>query len=101
MVLLTNFLHHFDKQTCETLLKKINKSLAENGKVMTLEFVPNDDRVSPPSEAMFSLTMLAATPLGDAYTFAELEQIFENAGFSNNQHIPLVPMPQHLIVSTK
>lgn len=101
VVLLTNFLHHFDKETNEKLLRKIYKSLADGGKVMTLEFIPNDDRVSPPSEAMFSLVMLAATPEGDAYTFSELKEMCENAGFSRNEHIPLAPMPQHLVVSMK
>lgn len=101
VVLLTNFLHHFDRETCESLLKKIHNSLNDDGKVLTLEFVPNDDRVTPRSEAMFAIVMLAATPAGDAYTFAELRGMFENAGFSRNEHIPLQPMPQHLIVSMK
>lgn len=101
VVLLTNFLHHFDAKTCEVLLKKIHPSLADEGKVLTLEFVPNDDRISPPMEAMFSLVMLAGTPAGDAYTFAEIREMFENTGFSRNEHIPLAPMPQHLIVSMK
>lgn len=101
VVLLTNFLHHFDKTTNETLLRKVYKSLAEGGKVITLEFVPNDDRVSPPSEAMFSLVMLAGTPAGDAYTFSELREMFEAAGFTQNEHVPLTPLPQHLIVSMK
>ncbi|HRH46530.1 MAG TPA: class I SAM-dependent methyltransferase [Pyrinomonadaceae bacterium] len=101
VVLLTNFLHHFDKATCESLLKKIHQSLRDDGKVITLEFIPNDDRVSPPTEAMFSLIMLAATPAGDAYTFAELREMFENTGFSRNEHIPLNQMPQHLVVSMK
>jgi ubiquinone/menaquinone biosynthesis C-methylase UbiE len=101
VVLLTNFLHHFDRETCESLLKKIHGSLKADGKVLTLEFVPNDDRVSPPSEAMFALVMLAATPAGDAYTFAELKAMFQNTGFSRNEHIPLQPMPQHLIISMK
>jgi 2-polyprenyl-3-methyl-5-hydroxy-6-metoxy-1,4-benzoquinol methylase len=101
VVLLTNFLHHFDQETCENLLRKINQALVDGGKVLTLEFIPNDDRVSPPSEAMFSLVMLAGTPAGDAYTFAELKAMFENAGFSKNEHIPLAPMPQHLVVSMK
>lgn len=101
VVLLTNFLHHFDKPTNEDLIKKVHQSLNEDGKVLTLEFVPNDDRISPPSEAMFSLVMLAATPAGDAYTFAEFREMFENAGFSRNEHIPLAPLPQHLIISTK
>lgn len=101
VVLLTNFLHHFDPQTCEELLKKIRKSLADDGKVVTLEFIPNEDRVTPAAEAMFSLVMMAATPAGDAYTFAELKEMFENAGFSQNQHLPLPGLPQHLVISMK
>lgn len=101
VVLLTNFLHHFDSKTCESLLSKIHDCLNDDGKVLTLEFVPNDDRVSPPMEALFSLVMLAATPAGDAYTFAELREMAENAGFSRNEHIPLDPLPQHLIISMK
>ncbi len=46
-VLLTNFLHHFDKPTCVSLLKKVRASLKPGGKAATLEFVPNEDRVSP------------------------------------------------------
>jgi hypothetical protein len=45
---------------------------------------------------MFSLVMLAGTPHGDAYTFNELREMFEAAGFSRNEHIPLTPMPQPL-----
>ena len=101
VVLVTNFLHHFDAETCTSFMSKVNKSLAPGGKAMTLEFVPNDDRVSPPSEALFSLVMLAATPAGDAYTFSELRQMCETAGFARNEHIPLAPLPQHLIVSMK
>lgn len=101
IILLTNFLHHFSEQTCEELLRKIYKSLNDGGKVVTLEFIPNDDRVSPPREAMFSLVMLAGTPEGDAYTFSELRRMFENAGFSRNEHIQLHPLPQHLVVSEK
>jgi SAM-dependent methyltransferase len=101
IILLTNFLHHFDKPTCEAFLKKMHASLADGGQVLTLEFVPNDDRISPPAEALFSLVMLAATPAGDAYTFAELKGMFENAGFSKNEHRPIPGMPQHWIVSKK
>jgi 2-polyprenyl-3-methyl-5-hydroxy-6-metoxy-1,4-benzoquinol methylase len=101
VILVTNFLHHFDKQTCETFLKKVNAALADDGQVWTLEFIPNDDRVSPPVEAMFSLVMLAATPAGDAYTFAELKDMYQNAGFSRNEHRPMPGMPQHWIVSRK
>jgi SAM-dependent methyltransferase len=101
VVLLPNFLHHFDAATNEQLLRKIYAALRADGKVITVEFIPNDDRVSPPAESMFSLVMLAATPAGDAYTFPELRQMFEAAGFSRNEHVPLPPLPQHLVISMK
>ena len=100
-ILLTNFLHHFDPATCETLLRKVHAALAEGGRAMTLEFVPNDDRVSPPIPAAFSLTMLGGTPAGDAYTFAELERMFRNAGFSRSELHQIPASPEHLIVSNK
>jgi predicted nicotinamide N-methyase len=80
LVLLTNFLHHFDPQTCEMLLRKVHAALTDEGRAVTLEFMPNPDRVSPPQAAAFSLMMLGSTPAGDAYTFAELETMFRNAG---------------------
>jgi ubiquinone/menaquinone biosynthesis C-methylase UbiE len=101
VVLMTNFLHHFDADTCTELLKKVNAALAPDGQLMTLEFVPNDDRVSPPPEALFSLVMLAATPAGDAYTFGELKQMLENAGFTRNEIFAVEPTPQHLVISRK
>jgi chemotaxis methyl-accepting protein methylase len=58
LVLLTNFLHHFDTATCETLLRKVHAALADGGRAVTLEFVPNEDRISPPEAAGFSMMML-------------------------------------------
>ena len=101
LVLITNFLHHFDPPTNETLLRKIHAALADGGRVMTLEFVPNDDRVTPPESAGFSLVMLAGTPNGDAYTFAELEKMFANAGFSRSTIHPLPPTIQQVVISEK
>ncbi|MCW5959311.1 MAG: class I SAM-dependent methyltransferase [Pyrinomonadaceae bacterium] len=100
VVLLTNFLHHFDVRTNIDLLKKIRAAMKDDGKLLTLEFVPNEDRISPPIPAMFPLVMLAGTPAGDAFTEKELNEMFEAAGFSDNRLIPLDPMPQSLMIST-
>lgn len=102
LILLTNFLHHFDPQTCEQLLRKVHAALGEGGLAVTLEFVPDEDRVSPPGPAMFSLVMLGSTPQGDAYTFSELERMFANAGFKQSEMHPLPPgLPQTVVVSEK
>ena len=82
LALVTNFLHHFDPPTCTTFMRKVHAALAPGGRAAIAELVPNPDRVTPPTAAAFSMIMLATTPSGDAYTFAELESILKNAGFA-------------------
>ena len=53
--------------------------VVEEGRAAALEFVPNEDRVTPPMAAAFSLTMLATTRAGDAYTFGELSSMYREA----------------------
>ena len=101
LVLLTNFLHHFSPSTCETLLRKIHRCLAPGGRVITLEFVPNDDRVTPPPVAEFALIMLATTPDGDAYTLKEYEQMFHAAGFARTELLPVTGSIEQVLVSYK
>jgi ubiquinone/menaquinone biosynthesis C-methylase UbiE len=100
-VLLTNIFHHFDMPTCEKLMRRVHAALKPGGKAITLEFVPNEDRVSPPTAAAFSLIMLANTDSGDAYTFSEYEEMFRNAGFAKSTLHPVPDMPQQVIVSEK
>jgi ubiquinone/menaquinone biosynthesis C-methylase UbiE len=99
LVLLTNFFHHFDPQTCETLMRKVHAALKIGGRAVTLEFVPNEDRVTPPAEASFALVMLGTTPAGDAYTFSEFDGMFQRAGFTRS--VSHQTMPGHIIVSYK
>ena len=96
-VLLTNFLHHFDVPTCVSLLKKVRGALRPGGRAATLEFVPNEDRVSPPMPAAFSMTMLTSTAAGDAYTLSELSAMYNDAGFGGITAHP-IPMSPHTIV---
>jgi 2-polyprenyl-3-methyl-5-hydroxy-6-metoxy-1,4-benzoquinol methylase len=97
VVLLTNFLHHFDPATNIGLLRKVYAALRPGGRAATLEFVPNEDRVSPPMAAGFALTMLASTAAGDAYTFSEYQRMYGEAGFTNVTAHP-VPTGPHTVV---
>jgi 2-polyprenyl-3-methyl-5-hydroxy-6-metoxy-1,4-benzoquinol methylase len=98
LVLLPNFLHHFDAVACEKLLKKARAALAPGGRVVTVEFIPNEDRVSPPMAATFALVMLAHTPGGDAYTFAELDRMCRNAGLTHNE-LHEIASPGRVVIS--
>jgi hypothetical protein len=64
-----------------------------------VEFVPNDDRVSPPDAARFALVMLATTPAGDAYTFAEYEGMLKRAGFESAVWHELPPTPARVVIA--
>jgi ubiquinone/menaquinone biosynthesis C-methylase UbiE len=100
VVLLTGFLHHFDPQTIETILRKVHAALKPGGCAVTVEFVPNEDRVSPPAPAAFSMIMLGTTRAGDAYPYSEYDKMFRNAGFTLNE-LRRSPGPQSFIISKK
>jgi ubiquinone/menaquinone biosynthesis C-methylase UbiE len=98
LILLPNFLHHFDVETCTSLLRKVKLTLAAEGQALGVEFVPNEDRVSPSIAATFAFWMLATTPGGDTYTARELDAMARNAGFRGATTRPLVPAPECLII---
>jgi hypothetical protein len=87
--------------TNEKLLRKLHGALVPGGRVAILEFVPNEDRVSPPMPAAFGLIMLAETPSGDAYTRAELESMMNNGGFSGHEFYPMPPSPHSVLISRR
>lgn len=101
LVLLTNFLHHFDLPTCDLLATRAYAALALGGRALTLDFIPEPDRVTPPSTASFALVMLATTACGDAYTFPEYQSLFSRAGFHRSEFHPLPPTAQQAVVSYK
>jgi hypothetical protein len=69
-------------------MRKVHAALGPGGRAAIAEFIPNPDRVTPPAAAAFSMMMLATTPAGDAYTFAELESISKSAGFERVELAP-------------
>jgi 2-polyprenyl-3-methyl-5-hydroxy-6-metoxy-1,4-benzoquinol methylase len=98
LVLLPNLLHHFGREECVWLLRKIRASLLPSGRVLIIEFVPNGDRVSPPLQAMFAFLMLATTPNGDAHTLTDLHEIASEAGFARIASRRLTPTPETLVI---
>lgn len=101
VVLLTNFLHHFDVPACERIAAKAHEALAPGGLALTLDFIPEPDRVTPPATAGFALVMLATTARGDAYTFAEYQAMFDRAGFARSEFHALPPTAQQAVASYK
>ncbi len=101
VVLLPNFLHHFDPAVCTELLKKVFGSLSPGGCAVAVEFVSNDDRVTPPGAASFALVMLASTQSGDAYSWNEYREMFTAARFVELEQLPLPPSAETAVVGRK
>ncbi len=101
LVLLTNFLQLLDRNSIELFLKKVYAALKPGGRVVTVGFIPNDDRISPPEPAVFAMTMLATTPGGEAYSVGDCQEMFQKAGFKDFEKFALPNAPQQMLISTK
>ena len=101
VVLLVNFLHHFDPATVEEVLRKVYQALRGSGRAAILEFIPNEDRISPRVPAAFSMMMLPTTPHGDAYTFSEYKRLLRDAGFSSSELYDLQPTYFRVVLARK
>jgi len=101
IVVIANFLQLLDPKSIDSVMRKVHSALAPGGGAVTLGFIPNDDRVSPPGDANFGMIALAFTAEGDAYTVSEYERMFKNAGFSRSELIQLSPSPQRVFISYK
>lgn len=100
VILLPNFVHHFDPPSNLRLLRRLRDAIAPDGVLATIEFVPDESRVTPPVPAAFALTMLGTTPGGDAYTFSELDALFREAGFGESRMQDLEPTAHRLILTS-
>lgn len=100
VVLVPNFLHHFTIADCTRFLHRVHAALRPGGRVVIVEFVPDEDRITPPPAASFSLVMLGTTPEGDAYTFTEYGQMLADAGFSDTTMHPLPPTAESAVIAT-
>ena len=91
LVLLTNFLQLLGVADCERVLRRIHAAMRPGGRVLTLGFIPDESRVSPPTQAMFAMMMLGSTPEGDAYPFSAYENMFARAGFARSELAEIGP----------
>jgi len=101
VILAPNLLHHWDRETIQEFLKKSHAALAKEGRIVVVEFAPNDDRVSPTAAAAFVMNMFALTRCGDAYTVSELTAMLHESGFSSCEVHALQRTPQTAIIETK
>lgn len=81
LALLSAIIHQNSPDENIALFKKIHSALEPGGTLLIRDHIMDDDRTSPPLGAMFALVMLVNTPSGDTYTFDEVRNMLQKAGF--------------------
>jgi acetylserotonin N-methyltransferase len=81
-VFFSNVFHDWNFRTCAWLAERAHEALPRGGRIMLHEMLLDDDGAGPATTAAFSMLMLLATQ-GQQFTFAEIENLLENARFEN------------------
>jgi acetylserotonin N-methyltransferase len=77
----SNIFHDWSFETCAFLARKTFESLPGGGSINIHEMLLDDDKAGPTTTAAFSLLMLNTQ--GQQFTFDQLREILEAAGFAN------------------
>ncbi|HNQ23779.1 MAG TPA: methyltransferase [Phycisphaerae bacterium] len=78
---LSAIVHQQSRAENQVLFRQIHTALRPGGHLLLRDVVMDDARTAPLVGALFALNMLAGTPRGGTFTFAELRTDLEAAGF--------------------
>jgi len=81
IALLSAIIHQNSPQQNVELYRKIYQALDPGGTLIIRDHVMDESRTSPPAGALFALNMLVNTQAGDTYTFMEVKNTLNIAGF--------------------
>lgn len=82
LVFLSAIIHQNSPRENVDLYKKCHRAMIEGGRLVIRDHIMEPDHVHPVGGAMFAVNMLAATPGGSTYTFDEIRETLEEAGFA-------------------
>ncbi|MGC2164370.1 MAG: class I SAM-dependent methyltransferase [Silvibacterium sp.] len=97
---LGHILHSEGERRGRELLAKTREALAPGGTIAIAEFLVDEDHRGPVTGLFFAVNMLVNTDEGSTWSFEEIGDWLEDAGFTN-PHTLEVPGPSPLILATK
>lgn len=81
MVFLSAIVHQNDRIQNRNLFSKARQALNPRGRIVIRDHVMDPSRTQPLAGALFAVNMLVSTRGGTTYTFQELREDLESAGF--------------------
>jgi len=97
---LGHILHSEGEDRSRRLLAKTFRALKSGGTIAIAEWLVNDDRTKPLPSLMFAVQMLVNTEKGDTFSFNEIKNWLEDAGFKKVRKVE-APGPSPLVLATK
>jgi ubiquinone/menaquinone biosynthesis C-methylase UbiE len=97
---LGHILHSEGEDRSRQLLRKIFRALKSGATIAIAEWLVNDDRTKPLPSLMFAVQMLVNTEKGDTFSFNEIKNWLEEAGFKKGRKLE-APGPSPLVLATK
>ena len=85
LALLSAIIHQNDSAQNVALYRKIFDALLPGGTLVIRDHVMSDDHTEPAAGAFFAINMLVNTPGGSTYSFDEIREGLEAAGFADPQ----------------
>ncbi len=83
LALLSAIIHQNSPDQNLALYRKIFHVLVPGGRLIIRDHIMDESRTHPPAGALFALNMLVNTPAGDTYTFKEVADTLQTAGFTD------------------
>ena len=83
LALLSAIIHQNSPQQNLDLYRKIHRALVVGDTLLIRDHVMDHNRTFPPQGTLFAINMLVNTKGGDTYTFEEISDALEAAGFGN------------------
>ena len=94
-------IHQMDRSQSCMLYTKTLDTLNPGGMVAVRDYVMQEDRTCPTSGALFGINMFINTQDGRVYTFGEIKEDLETAGFVDVVHAVDVPSMAAVVTARK
>lgn len=100
MVFLSNIIHSIGEESIGNLFKKSFQALNPGGKIIVKDFISEENMVSPPHAAIFSVNMLIGTEEGRCYSRNEIEKWLSKNDFVSLEYLAITDQ-NRLVIGTK
>ena len=94
-------IHQMSRSESRMLYAKALDALNPGGMAAVRDYVMSEDRLSPVEGALFGINMFVNTQSGMVYTYREIKEDLESAGFTNVTHAVDVPSMAAVVTAKK